>query len=287
MVDLVEGFEADVAHGVGLLGDGGFDGSVLDKVEGVGVGVHGDDGAVGGVGTLEDFGDLDGGGGFEADEGVDFIGAGFGDVALGGVEGVVGVTLDIDYVDDFDSGVAGDFSFIALEALFEIGLAGVGEEDDVAFAVELFDESFTTEAAGGDVVGSDEVEAGAGGSVGIDGEDGDSGGDGGVDVFAEEGGVGDGDEDAGGVAGDGVAEGGEFGAGVEFVGAVFEGGDVIVGGGSFKAGADGLPVGELEVVGYEDVGLRLGVGLAAGDGEEESDGEEGKRRFEIVHGRHP
>jgi hypothetical protein len=103
------------------------------------VGVHGDDGAVGGVGSFEDFGDLYGGGGFEADEGIDFVSAFFGDVALRGVEGVVGVTFDVDYVDDLDSGVAGDFVFVAFETVGEVGLAGVGEEDDVAFAVELVD----------------------------------------------------------------------------------------------------------------------------------------------------
>jgi len=76
--------------------------------------------------------------------------------------------------------------------------------------VEFLGEAFSTDDADLVVVGADEEQAFALGGVGVERDDGDAVRDSLVDAGPEEGGVGDGDEDAGGVALDGVVDGVAF-----------------------------------------------------------------------------
>ena len=164
-----------------------------------------------------------------------------------------GVAADVDGVDDADAGVFAEDVHVALEALIEIGLAGHGEEDDVAMAVEGLDEGLAAEASELKIVGADEEEALGVGGVGVHGDDGDAGGDGGVNLGRHELGVGDGDEDAGGFFSDSGAEFLDLCGGVVSIGPHELAFDALFAGGFSEAGVGGLPVGQLDVGGDEDI----------------------------------
>ncbi len=91
------------------------------------------------------------------------------------------------------------------------------------------------------------------------------------------------DENPGGLLGDGLAEGGEFRVRVEGVRSVDYGCHAILCRSFLESSVDGLPIGELEVVGDENVLLGHGMAVAAGRRHCEGEAGESKIRFECLH----
>src|SRR5271155_2097050 len=105
------------------------------------------------------------------------------------VIGSIGITLDIEHLEDLDAWVQFEDFLVALLALVEVGLTGVGEEDDVTLSVQFADYTLAAEVAGLKIVGADEEKPVAVRRVGVDGDDGNVLVDGGVDFRLEESGI--------------------------------------------------------------------------------------------------
>jgi hypothetical protein len=155
---------------------------------------------------------------------------------------------------------------VAVQALFQVGLLGHGEDDDIAFALQLLDDQLRAHHAGFVIVGSDEGEPFAGGGVGIDGHDGDALADSGIDIGLHDGGIRDGNHDAGGfnLLGENVLEEFVLRFGVEIIGSHHFGLYAQLLGGVHQAGTGALPVGDLDVGRHQPVLFGRGVrGTAA------------------------
>ena len=226
------------------------------------------------LGAFEGFANILTRGGFETDHGVDLVGAGLGEERLSVIHCRAGVALDVDYLSDLDSGEGGEGILVSLEALVEVGLTDIGEEDDVALAVELGGDALAAKATGLKIVGADEEEAVALGRVGVQGDDRDTGGDGLIDFGGEHGTVADGDEDASGLGGYDILELGDFSLGIEGVRTAHVDGDAVLGGRSLQAREGSLPVGNLDIGGDEVVTITLAVAGASGEQRQNGGGEE-------------
>ena len=83
---------------------------------------------------------------------------GSGEILAGLIERDRGIPFDVQDVDDLHPGMVGDDISVAVQTLVKIGLTRDGEEDDISFSVELFDEAIGSEVSGGEVIGANEVE---------------------------------------------------------------------------------------------------------------------------------
>jgi hypothetical protein len=278
VVEVVKHAKADGRHGVGLLRDGGGDEAFVDPVERIGIRVHSDDDFVLDVALIENDGDVASGLRFEADEGVDIIGMSgenFGD----GAGGNVGIAGDIDDADDMDLGIAGEGFAVAAKAVGKVGLFGDREEDDIAFLFELLRETLAAHEASLVVIRPYKEEALAGGGVGVEGDDGDAGSDGLVDVEGKKGRLGNVHENAGGFLADGLLQSLLLSFGIVGRRSQDFGVDLELGRGVGESGGGLAPVGDLEIVGDEDVFLGSVVTVAGQEREQEDEEHERTRNL--------
>ena len=265
VVGFVQHLEAEVAHGVRALRDGRVDDAGFDEREGVRVDVHGNQGAVREMVALEGFGDGFAALGFKTDESIDFLGAGAASVLQGAIQRGVVAGAGVDDSSDPDAGVVGEKLLVTLEALFEVGLVGDGEEDDVALAAQSADKATSTNAASFDVVRANEEQTAAEGAVRVDGDHRNACGHGLINHWLEQWAVRGGDKNARRTGGDGVAECGDLCLRVVALRAGYPGGNAVLGGGILEAILGCLPVGKLAVHGDEIVSVLLIAIVAAGE----------------------
>src|SRR6202034_4951468 len=102
------------------------------------------------------------------------------------------------------------------------------KEDHIALAGEFFRDALAAQAAGLEIIGADEEQAAAAGGVGVDGDDGNAGRVGGIDLRLQHGGVRNGDENAGGLGGNGLLQFGQLSLGIVAVRPGDGSGDVVL-----------------------------------------------------------
>ncbi len=95
---------------------------------------------------------------FEANDRVNLRGPGAREVVARLVHGQAGIPLHVENFDHLDAGIVGEDILIPLQPLLQIGLAGDGEEDNVALAVQLRGHARSAQASRLQIVGADEVE---------------------------------------------------------------------------------------------------------------------------------
>ena len=164
MIKCVEHLHADVGHGVRLLRDRGRDSALLDPVERLRIGIHRHDDLAAHVVAVEQSRNLFARLRLKADKGVDlvfFLADDFG----GGIESDSGIALDIDHAGDLDVGRAVERVLVAALTILEIGLAGHGENNHVAFALEFLGQALSSDEACLVAVGADKKEPLAGGRI--------------------------------------------------------------------------------------------------------------------------
>src|SRR5712671_1857276 len=173
MIKRVEHLHADVGHGVRLLRDRGSDSALLYPVERLRVGIHRHDNFAFHVVAVEQSGNLFARLRLKADKGVNFVFF-LADDLGGGVESNPRIALDIDHAGDLDVGRAIERVLVSALTLLKIGLAGHGENNNVAFALELLCQALSSGEPGLIIVGADEKETLAGGCVRVDRDYGDA-----------------------------------------------------------------------------------------------------------------
>ena len=256
---------AVIRHGEGLLAHGGVDHALLHQVQRSFVHVHRHQFTVLRIRPLQCFRNVLAGRGLETDESIDLVLARLAKHRLRVVEGVAGVALDVDHLNDIDSRAAGEGVFVALQALVQVGLAGHGEEHDVPLAVQFLHYTLSPEAPRRQVVGADEVEPMTVGRVGVDGQHRDIGGDSLVDLGLHEGRVRDGDENARRLAGDHRLKLLHLALWIEGVGAAHLGLHTVLIGSLHQTGICGLPIRQFDIGGDQVVLVGITVfGATAG-----------------------
>src|SRR6266853_4638048 len=177
MVKSVEHLHANVGHGVWLLSDRGGDAALLYPVERLRISIHRHDNLPFHVVAVEQSGDLFTGLRLETDKGVNFVFF-LADDLGGGIESNTRIALNIDDSGDLDVGRAVERVFVSALTFLQIGLAGHGENNHVAFALEFLRQALSSGEAGLVVVGANEKEPLAGGCVRVDRDYGDASGHG-------------------------------------------------------------------------------------------------------------
>src|SRR6266446_6785335 len=195
MVKSVEHLHADVGHRVWLLSDRGGDAALLYPVERLRISIHRHDNLPFHVVAVEQSGDLFTRLRLEADKGVNFVFF-LADDLGGGVESNTRIALNIDDSGDLYVGGAIKRVFVSALTLLQIGLAGHGENNHVAFALKFVGQTLSSGEAGLVVVGADEKEPLAGGCVRVDRDYRDARGHSLIDAVFEQSGIGNGQEDA-------------------------------------------------------------------------------------------
>ena len=152
------------------------------------------------------------------------------------------VALDVDHIDDLDVGMAEEDVFESLEALFSIGLAGDGEENNISFAVELLRDASAAEPSRFQIIGADKVEPAAGGGIGIDGDHGNACIDGGIDCRLQHRSIGDGNQNAGRLGGNRALQCSQLGLRIIAVRPGDAGRDLILGCSFFETCGCSLPI---------------------------------------------
>src|SRR6266446_654329 len=195
MIERVEHLHPDVGHGVWLLSDRGSDSALLYPVECLRVCIHRHDNFAFHVVAVEQSGDLFTRLRLKADKGVNFVFF-FADDLGSGVESNTRIALNIHDAGDLDVGRAIECVFVSALTLLQIGLAGHGENNHVAFALQFLGKALSSREAGLVVVGADEKEPLAGGCVRVDRDYRDARGHSLIDAVFEQSGIGNGQEDA-------------------------------------------------------------------------------------------
>src|ERR1700730_15061547 len=250
MIKSIEHLHADIGHGVRLLRDRGSDSALLYPVECLRVGIYRHDNFAFHAVAVEQSGDLFARLRLEADKGVNFVFF-LADDLGGGVESNSRIALDIDHSRDLDVGRAIERVFVSALTLLQIGLAGHGENDHVAFALEFLGQTLSSGEAGLVVVGADEKEPLAGGRVRVDRDYGDARGHGFINAVFEQSGVGHGQEDARGLLLHRLIQSVALSVGVVGLGTHETDANLRRLGGLGKARAGSLPIRDLKDGGYE------------------------------------
>src|SRR6202790_5034322 len=195
MIKRVEHLHADIGHGVRLLCDRGSDSALLYPVECLRVGIHRHDDFAFHTVAVEQSGDLFARLRLEADKGVNFVFFLADDLGRG-IESNSRIALDVDHSRDLDVGRAIKRVFVSALTLLQIGLAGHGENNNIAFALKSLGQALPSGEAGLVVVGTDEKESLAGGRVRVDRDYGDARGHSLVNAVFQQSGIGNGQQDA-------------------------------------------------------------------------------------------
>src|SRR5450759_2125066 len=174
VVHQVHELRAEVAHQSRLLGHRALDDAVFDELERAVVAVHGDD-----LQLADDVQFL--GSRRRAHATGSFHAADAGQVrhtlqdSLQSIGGLGGIALLVDDLDHFDAReVLGELVLVALDAFFQVALADLGQDRDLALAADLLGQQLRAHMAGVDVARAQEGQALRAVDFGVQGDDGDA-----------------------------------------------------------------------------------------------------------------